>query len=144
MSGAMGLNPVNCILVATGLILVSLNLALASYATGEVPAAVEEAVAMKVKDDICENTLCTEVSEDWSESTSQRDFFAWHITNVDEVIMDNAEPIYEKIGPVTYDVTLKREVDNYDIKNGLLTYKQLTSYSCSEEIIVNVILMSYR
>ena len=136
MSLAMGLNPVNGILVATGLILVSLNLALASYATGEVPAAVEEAVAMKVKDDICENTLCTEVSEDWSESTSQRDFFAWHITNVDEVIMDNAEPIYEKIGPVTYDVTLKREVDNYDIKNGLLTYKQLTSYSCSEDTLV--------
>ena len=136
MSKAMGLNPVNSILVATGLILVSLNLALASYATGEVPAAVEEAVAMKVKDDICENTLCTEVNEDWTESTSQRDFFAWHITNVDEVIMDNAEPIYEKIGPVTYDVTLKREVDNYDIKNGLLTYKQLTSYSCSEDTLV--------
>ena len=136
VDGHVGLNPVNGILVATGLILVSLNLALASYATGEVPAAVEEAVAMKVKDDICENTLCTEVSEDWSESTSQRDFFAWHITNVDEVIMDNAEPIYEKIGPVTYDVTLKREVDNYDIKNGLLTYKQLTSYSCSEDTLV--------
>jgi len=132
----MGLKPLNAILVATGLVLVSLNLALASYATGQVPAVVEEAVAMKVKDDICENTLCTEVSDDWTESTSQRDFYAWHITNVDDVILNNSDPQYERIGPVTYDVTLKKEVDNYDIKNGLLSYKQLTSYSCSEDTLV--------
>ena len=56
----MGLKPLNTILVATGLVLVSLNLALGAYATGQVPAAVEDAVATKVMDDICENTLCTE------------------------------------------------------------------------------------
>ena len=67
----MGLKPLNTILVATGLVLVSLNLALGAYATGQVPAAIEEAVATKVKDDICENTLCTEVNEVWVESTSQ-------------------------------------------------------------------------
>tara|TARA_B100000700_G_scaffold324797_1_gene431874 strand:- start:2629 stop:5517 length:2889 start_codon:yes stop_codon:yes gene_type:complete len=132
----MGLKPLNAILVATGLVLVSLNLALGSFATSQVPAAVEEAVAMKVKDDICKNTLCTEVNEEWLESTSQRDFFAWHITNLDDVVENNSAPEYERIGPVTYDVTLKKEVDNYDIKNGLLTYKQLTSYSCSEDTLV--------
>ena len=132
----MGLNPLNAILVATGLVLVSLNLALGSYATSQVPAAVEEAVAMKVKDDICENTMCTEINEDWLESTSPRDFYAWHIINLDDVVTNNSEPEYERIGPVTYDVTLKKEVDSYDIKNGLLTYKQLTSYSCSEETLV--------
>ena len=132
----MAQSSMNAILIATGLVLVSLNIGLSAYATGQVPAAVEEAVAMKVKDDICENTLCTEVNEDWVESTSQRDFYAWHILNVDDVIMNNSEPLYEKIGPVTYDVTLKKEVDNYDIKNGLLTYKQLTSYSCAEDTLV--------
>ena len=96
VSRGMGLKPLNAILVATGLVLVSLNLALASYATGQVPAVVEEAVAMKVKDDICENTLCTEVSDDWTESTSQRDFYAWHITNVDDVILNNSDPQYER------------------------------------------------
>ena len=123
----MGVKPLTSILIATGLVLVSLNLALGAYATGQVPAAVEEAVAMKAKDDICENTMCTEVNEDWAESTSERDFYAWHILNVDEVIENMSAPIYEKIGPVTYDVTLKKEVDSYDIKNGLLTYKQITS-----------------
>ena len=132
----MAQNSLNAILIAAGLVLVSLNLGLGAYATGQVPAAVEEAVALKVKDDICENTLCTEVNEDWVESTSQRDFFAWHIVNLDDVVTNKSEPQYERIGPVTYDVTLKKEVDNYDIKNGLLTYKQLTSYSCSEETLV--------
>lgn len=132
----MDIKPINAILVATSLLLVALNMGLGAYATGAVPDAVEEAVAMKVKDDICENTMCTEVNPDWEESTSQRDFYAWHITNVDDVIENKSDPIYEKIGPVTYDVTLKKEVDSYDIKNGLLTYKQITSYACSDETLV--------
>ena len=90
----MAQSSMNAILIATGLVLVSLNIGLSAYATGQVPAAVEEAVAMKVKDDICENTLCTEVNEDWVESTSQRDFYAWHILNVDDVIMNNSCLLY--------------------------------------------------
>ena len=129
----MGLRSLNTILVATGLVLVSLNLALGAYATGQVPAAVEDAVAMKVKDDICKDTLCVEVHDDWAESTSQRDFFAWHILNLDDVVNNNSEPTYERIGPITYDVTLKKQVEDYDIKNGLLTYSQITSYACSED-----------
>ena len=129
----MAKSSLNAILIATGLVLVSLNLGLSAYAVGQVPAAVEEAVATKVKDDICENTLCTEVNEDWLTSTSQRDFYAWHMLNVDDVSNNNSEPLYERIGPITYDVTLKRAVDNYDIKNGLLTYTQSTSYSCASD-----------
>ena len=120
----MSVKPLKTILVVIGLVLVSLNLGLGVYATGQVAAAVEEAVATKVKDDICEDTLCTSVVEDWKESTSQRSFYAWHITNVDDVSENGADPIYEKIGPITYDVTLNRDVENYDIKNGLLTYSQ--------------------
>ena len=129
----MSVKPLNTILVVIGLVLVSLNLGLGVYATGQVAAAVEEAVATKVKDDICEDTLCTSVVEDWKESTSQRSFYAWHITNVDDVSENGVDPVYEKIGPITYDVTLNRDVDNYDIKNGLLTYSQTTSYACSED-----------
>ena len=128
----MGVKALNAILMMTGLVFAGLNVGLGAYATGQVPAAVEDAVALKVKDDICENQLCTEVNEDWSESTSQRDFYAWHILNLDEV-NNGSEPVYERIGPVTYDVTLKKEVDNYDVRNGLLTYKQTTSYACSED-----------
>ncbi|RJU84881.1 MAG: hypothetical protein DWC02_07460 [Candidatus Poseidoniales archaeon] len=128
----MGVKSLNAILMMTGLVFAGLNMGLGAYATGQVPAAVEDAVALKVKDDICENQLCSKVNEDWAESTSERDFYAWHILNLDEV-ENGSDPKYETIGPVTYDVTLKKEVDNYDVKNGLLTYKQTTSYACSKE-----------
>ena len=129
----MGVKSLNAILMMTGLVLAGLNLGLGAYATGQVPAAVEDAVALKVKDDICENQLCTEVNEDWSESTSERDFYAWTVLNLDEVNNNGSDPVYEKIGPVTYEVTLKKEVDSYDIKNGLLSYRQTTSYACSKD-----------
>ena len=132
----MGVRPLNAILVVTGLVLVGLNFGLGAYATGEVPDAVKDAVKTKVKDDICENILCTEVNEEWKESTSERDFYAWHIINLDDVTSNKSTPEYERIGPITYDVTLKKEVDNYDIKNGLLTYTQSTSYSCSPDTAV--------
>ena len=102
-------------------------------ATGAVPDVVKEAVETKAKDDICNDVLCIDVNEDWAVSTSSRDFYAWSILNVDDVENNGTEPIYEKIGPVKYDVTLKRTVENYDLKNGLLTYSQITSYACSDE-----------
>jgi hypothetical protein len=130
----MGLKPLNMTMVIAGFIMVTLNLAvLGPMATSAVPGAVEDAVAMKVKDDICLDNMCREVKDEWKESTSQRDFYAWHILNVDDVIENRSEPVYERIGPVTYDVTLKNEVDNYDHRNGLLTYKQTTSYQCAED-----------
>ena len=133
----MGLKPLNMTMVIAGFIMVTLNLAvLGPMATSAVPDAVEDAVAMKVKDDICLDNLCRDVKDDWKESTSQRDFYAWHILNVDDIIENMSEPQYERIGPVTYDVTLKKEVDSYDHRNGFLTYKQVTSYSCAEETAV--------
>ena len=67
----MHVRPLNAILVVVGLLLVGLNFGLGAYATGEVPDAVREAVETKVKDDICENTLCTEVKDEWKDSTSE-------------------------------------------------------------------------
>ena len=132
----MHVRPLSAILVVVGLLLVGLNFGLGAYATGEVPDAVREAVETKVKDDICENTLCTEVKDEWKESTSERDFYAWTITNVNDVSENNSDPLYERIGPIKYDVTSKKEVDSYDIKNGLLTYTQTTSYACSPDTLV--------
>ncbi len=133
----MGLKPLNMTMVIAGFIMVTLNLAvLGPMATSAVPDAVEDAVAMKVKEDICLDNLCRDVNDDWKESTSQRDFYAWHILNIDDVIENMSEPEYERIGPVTYDVTLKKEVDSYDHRKGLLTYKQITSYECAKKTVV--------
>lgn len=133
----MNLKPLNLSAIGVGFVLIILNLAaIGPLATGAVPDAVKDAVATKVKDDICEDVLCLTVTDDWAESTSQRDFYAWSILNVDDVENNGSAPIYEQIGPITYDVTLKRAVEEYDIKNGLLTYSQITSYECSPDTLV--------
>ncbi len=133
----MNLKPLNLSAIGIGFVLIILNLAaIGPLATGAVPDAVKDAVATKVKDDICEDVLCLTVTDDWAESTSQRDFYAWSILNVDDVENNGSAPIYEKIGPITYDVTLKKAVEEYDIKNGLLTYSQITSYECSPDTLV--------
>ena len=131
-------------MVIAGLIMITLNLAvLGPMATAGVADAVEEATATKPRDDVCANSDCTEQNEDWLSSTSSRDFYAWNIWNIDEVIetsrlplQDQVQPQYEMVGPVTYDVTLERKLINHDELAGTLTYKQFTSYACSEDSVV--------
>jgi hypothetical protein len=95
-------------LFGAGLIMIVLNLAvLAPMATSAVPDAVAEATATATLDEICANDICTEINEDWESSTSQRHFYGWSITNLDDVEVNASEPIYERVGPVTYDVTLE-------------------------------------
>ena len=87
VSENMGLKPLNMTVVIAGFLMVTMNLAvLGPMSTSAVPGAVEDAVETKAKDDICKNVLCTQVNDDWKESTSQRDFYAWHMWNVEDVV----------------------------------------------------------
>ncbi|MDP6870238.1 MAG: hypothetical protein QGI21_05650 [Candidatus Poseidoniaceae archaeon] len=130
--------------VIAGLLMITLNLAaLGPMATSAVPDAVADATATKPKDDVCANSDCTEQNEDWLSSTSSRDFYAWNIWNIDEVIEtsrlplpDQVKPEYEMVGPVTYDVTLERTMINHDELAGTITYREFTSYSCSEDTAI--------
>ena len=102
-------------------------------ATSAVPDAVAEATATATLDEICANDICTEINEDWESSTSQRHFYGWSITNLDDVEVNASEPIYERIGPVTYDVTLEKEFISHDSDKGEIEYRQFTSYACAAD-----------
>jgi hypothetical protein len=128
----MGFKPLNTSMVVSGLLMLILNLAvLGPMATSAVPDAVAEAVATKPKDDICNDLNCFDINPDWEYVTSERSFYGWSITNLDEV-MTGEDPQYEKIGPVTYDVSSEREYISYDDEDGTITYRQYTIYECSE------------
>ena len=100
------MSPRNMLLA--GIVLVLLNVAaLSPLATGAVEDAVEDTFASYTKDTICANDDCTEAEEEWASSTAQRDYYAWDITNLAEV-MAGEEPITEKVGPFTYDITTTR------------------------------------
>ena len=129
------MSPRNMLLA--GIVLVLLNVAaLAPMATGAVEGAVEDNFASFSKDSVCANDDCTEAEEDWASSTSPRDFYGYSITNVAAVMATGAAPVYEKIGPVTYDITTTRTILDYDSAAGELTYNSVKSFACSADTAV--------
>ncbi|MGB1484563.1 MAG: hypothetical protein ACPG9E_01060 [Poseidonia sp.] len=125
-------------MLIAGIVLILLNVAaLAPMATGAVEGAVEENFASFSKDSACANADCTEAEEDWAVSTASRDFYGYSITNVADVMATGAEPTYEKIGPVTYDITTTRTITGYDAAAGELTYNSVKSFECAADTVVS-------
>jgi hypothetical protein len=123
-------------MLGAGLMFLILNLALiAPIATGAVPDAVAEATAEAPKDDICSNDDCTEIEADWASSSTDRDFYAWNLTNLGGVLGGDA-PVYEEIGPVTYTITSDRHLMEHNSTSGEITYHENTSYACSVDTVV--------
>ena len=124
------------ILIA-GIIMVLLNVALlAPMSTGAVRDAVIENFDEFSKESACDDDDCTTAEDDWAVSSSQRDFYGYSITNVNDVMASGATPTYEKIGPVTYDITTTRTITGYDATAGELTYNSVKSFECAEDTTV--------
>ena len=101
--------------------------------TGAVEDAVEENFETYPKDSACEDKDCTEAEEDWASSTAQRSFYGWSVTNLDDVMGTGAAPTYEKVGPVTYDITTTKTINAYDKDAGTLTYNSVKTFECAAD-----------
>ena len=124
-------------MLIAGIIMVLLNVALlAPMSTGAVPDAVEENFEEFSKESACDDSDCTTAEEDWAVSTSSRDFYGYSITNVADVMANGTAPTYEKIGPVTYDITTTRTITAYDAAAGELTYNSVKSFECAADTAV--------
>ncbi len=114
--------------LAVGILLLGVNLlVLGPMATGAVPGAVDDAFATYPKDNACANDDCSEMNEDWATSVSSRDYYAWNLSNPDDVLYGD-EPVFVKVGPVTYEFTTERTLLDYDADAGTLTYREEKSY----------------
>ncbi|RJU83055.1 MAG: hypothetical protein DWB99_03130 [Candidatus Poseidoniales archaeon] len=120
-------------MLGAALALLVLSAPLSMMSTAGVEAAVEENFETFTKDNACANDDCTEAESDWASSTSQRDYYAWNITNVDDVMATNAAPMYQKVGPFTYDITHTRTIVDYNESAGTMTYNQVKSFECAED-----------
>ena len=123
-------------MLATGLVCLLLSGGLSVLSTGGVEDAVLEATETKPLDDICDNSDCTDINPDWATSTTDRDFYGWTVTNVDDVMANGTAPMHEKIGPVTYTITSDRTFTSHDSDAGTITYHENTSYACSADTVV--------
>ena len=116
-----------------GAVMVLLNLVLLSpIATSMVEGAVEEEFETYPYDSACANSDCTEAEEDWATSTSERTYYAWNLTNADEVMAGEAA-VYEKLGPFNYDITYTREIVDFDKDAGTLTYTESKVFTCADD-----------
>ena len=107
-----------------GILLFSMNLFVVSpFVMGVVDEKLSEATVM---------TNDTWEDEEWLNAVSTRSFYAWNLTNVDELQEnDSAEMQFEKMGPITYELTTKREVLYHDSTAGTLTYREYNVYEWS-------------
>ncbi len=107
-----------------GILLISMNLFVVSpFVMGVVDEKLSEATVM---------TNDTWEDEEWLNAVSTRSFYAWNLTNVDELQEnDSAEMEFEKMGPITYELTTKREVLYHDSTAGTLTYREYNVYEWS-------------
>ena len=123
------------VMIGVGLTFLLLNLTLLPIVfTGAVPDAVDEKFETFPLDAACgEDGDCATVEDDWAISTSQRDYFAWDVTNLDDVMNNGATPTYQKMGPFTYDITSTKTLIEHDAEAGELTYNQVKSFECAAD-----------
>ena len=120
------------VLIGLGLTFLLLNLTLIPIVfTGAVPDAVDEKFETYPLDSACgEDGDCDSVDSEWATSTSLRDYYAWDITNLEEV-MNGSDPTYEKMGPFTYEITSKKTLISHDASAGEMTYNVVKSFECA-------------
>ncbi|MDE0574785.1 MAG: hypothetical protein OSB32_04300 [Candidatus Poseidoniales archaeon] len=121
------------VLIGVGLTFLLLNLTLLPIVfTGAVPAAVDEKFETYPLDAACgEEGDCSTVEADWATSTAQRDYYAWDVTNLADVMAIGATPTYQKMGPFTYDITSTKTLIEHDEDAGELTYNLVKSFDCA-------------
>ncbi|RJU88425.1 MAG: hypothetical protein DWC02_01640 [Candidatus Poseidoniales archaeon] len=123
------------LLIGIGFTCLFLNLTLLPLVfTNAVEGAVNEEFETFPLDTICgKDGDCDTQEEDWLESTTTRDYYAWGITNLQQVLENQAQPKYQKMGPYTYDITSEKTLIEHDSEKGHLTYNVVKTFECSEE-----------
>jgi hypothetical protein len=126
------------VMIGVGLTFLLLNLTLLPIVfTGAVPDAVNEKFETYPLDAACgEDGDCSTVEADWSTSTAQRDYYAWDVTNLADVMDTGATPTYQKMGPFTYDITSTKTLIEHDGDAGELTYNLVKSFDCSADSVM--------
>lgn len=121
--------------IGFGIVSLLLNLTILPVVfTGAVAGAVEDNFATYPLDTICgQDGDCGSVEKEWATSTSTRDYYAWNLTNADQVLENQVPPEYERKGPYTYQITSHKTLLEHDATKGELTYNTINSFECSSE-----------
>jgi len=122
-------------LIGAALVALLLNLTLLPIVfTGAVAGAIDDKFATYPLDTICgQDGNCDSVETGWATSTSTRDYYAWNLTNADNVLDNQVPTKYERKGPFTYQITSHKTLLEHDAEKGELTYNVVNSFECSTD-----------
>jgi hypothetical protein len=95
-----------------------------------VDGAVEDNFETYPYDSACADSDCTTAEADWASSTSDRTYYAWNLTNAEEV-MAGEDPVYDMLGPFEYEITTTRNIIAFDKEAGTLTYDESKVFTCA-------------
>jgi len=121
----------NMVFIVVGVLLAAFNIAVVgTVATGAVEGAVQSTFQTHTKNTICANDDCSEVNEDWATSTSERSYYAWNLSNYDDVLANPmTEQQFEQVGPVVYEITAERTLVEHDAEEGTISYTEVNSFT---------------
>ncbi|MBT6645519.1 MAG: hypothetical protein HOB52_06925, partial [Euryarchaeota archaeon] len=111
-------------MLAAGIMMLVLNLAvIGPVATSAVQDAVDDAM-VKTAENTWEN-------DDWIDSQDSRTYYAFGLTNLEEV-NNGSDPIFEKQGPFSYDIETHSTFISHDEVEGTLTYSSNSIFTFAE------------
>jgi hypothetical protein len=106
------------IMLVIGIMLVGVN---ATIVTSTFDGLISEGMADNVAAAYAQDEL---IDEDWNESTSEKVYFGYNLTDVDALSSEDPSNAYTKVGPWIYNVTSHKELLDWNEDEGTMTYSE--------------------
>jgi hypothetical protein len=106
------------IMLVIGIMLVGVN---ATIVTSTFDGLISQGMADNVAAAYEQDVL---IDEDWNESTSEKVYFGYNLTDVDALSSEDPSNAYTKVGPWIYNVTSHKELLDWNEDEGTMTYSE--------------------
>jgi hypothetical protein len=106
------------IMLVIGIMLVGVN---ATIVTSTFDGLISEGMADNVAAAYAQDEL---IDEDWNESTSEKVYFGYNLTDIDALSSEDPSNAYTKVGPWIYNVTSHKELLDWNEDEGTMTYSE--------------------
>ena len=106
------------IMLVIGIMLVGVN---ATIVTSTFDGLISEGMADNVAAAYAQDEL---IDDDWNESTSEKVYFGYNLTDIDALSSEDPSNAYTKVGPWIYNVTSHKELLDWNEVEGTMTYSE--------------------
>ena len=106
------------IMLVIGIMLVGVN---ATIVTSTFDGLISEGMADNVATAYTQDEL---IDDDWNESTSEKVYFGYNLTDIDALSSEDPSNAYTKVGPWIYNVTSHKELLDWNEVEGTMTYSE--------------------